>query len=150
MNGAKMKGPIVVGVDDSKDAAAALAWALRYAAAMDLPVTVVTVVDPRAVTALWSDRPADDAREAHLAAAKAGAEQLLAEVGARSGLGAGTEVSVRAVWGHPVNELVEAADEAELLVIGSRGAGGFGRMLLGSVSSGVVHHAHCPVTVVKP
>lgn len=141
---------VIVGVDDSKDAAAALEWALRYAATTGLPLTVATVVDPHTFTALWTDRPDDSVRATHQQAAKAGAEELLAEVGSRCGLGSAVPVTVQVRWGHPVRELVEASADADLLVVGSRGAGGFGRLLLGSVSSGVVHHAHCPVTVVRP
>jgi nucleotide-binding universal stress UspA family protein len=141
---------VVVGVDDSKDAARALAWALRYAARDGMPLTVVSVVDPRTLTALWTDLPGEQTKQAHLSAARAGAEQLIADVGAESGLGAGVAVTVRVLFGHPVKELVEASADADLLVVGSRGESGFERLLLGSVSSGVVHHAHCPVTVVKP
>jgi nucleotide-binding universal stress UspA family protein len=140
---------VYVGVDDSKDAAAALEWALRYAARNAVPLTVVTVVDQANLTALWTDRQLDNARDAHLEAARRGVEELLAEVGRSAGLGATVDVRVKALCGHPVNELVEASHDADLLVVGSRGAGGFSRALLGSVSSGVVHHAHCPVTVVK-
>jgi nucleotide-binding universal stress UspA family protein len=141
---------VYVGVDDSKDAAAALAWALRYAVANNLPLTVVTVVDHAGLTALWTDRPEDSVREAHLDAARRGVDEMLADVGARTGVGSGVDVRVRVLFGHPVHELVEASADADLLVVGSRGSGGFSRALLGSVSSGVVHHAHCPVTVVKP
>jgi nucleotide-binding universal stress UspA family protein len=54
------------------------------------------------------------------------------------------------VFGHPVPALLEAAQSAELVVVGSRGLGGFGSALLGSVSHGVLHHAPCPVAVVRP
>jgi len=141
---------VYVGVDDSKDAAAALAWALRHAAANGLPLTVVTVVDQANLNALWTDRSLDNARDAHIEAARRGVEDLLADVGRDAGLGTGVDVQVKVLCGHPVKELVEAATNADLLVVGSRGAGGFSRALLGSVSSGVAHHAHCPVTVVKP
>jgi nucleotide-binding universal stress UspA family protein len=57
-------------------------------------------------------------------------------------------VTVRAVNGFAAQELIEASRDADLLVVGSRGGGGFARMLLGSISDQVAHHAHCPVVVV--
>lgn len=59
-----------------------------------------------------------------------------------------SSVRVRAVNGFPARELIEASRDADLLVVGSRGGGGFARLLLGSISDHVVHHAHCPVVVV--
>jgi nucleotide-binding universal stress UspA family protein len=60
------------------------------------------------------------------------------------------EIIVRTVIGSPADELIDASAEADLLVVGNRGSGGFARLLLGSASTQVVHHAHCPVVVVPP
>lgn len=57
-------------------------------------------------------------------------------------------VNIRSVSGVPAEQLLKAAADADMLVVGSRGAGGFARLLLGSVSSQVVRHAHCPVVVI--
>ncbi|WP_426303272.1 universal stress protein [Arthrobacter sp. R-11] len=54
----------------------------------------------------------------------------------------------RLVRGHPRTMLIEASKDADMVVVGRRGHGGFGGLLLGSVSSAVVAHAHCPVLVV--
>jgi nucleotide-binding universal stress UspA family protein len=59
------------------------------------------------------------------------------------------EVTVTVTKGNPAEELVKAARGADMLVVGSRGSGGFGRLLMGSVSSQVTHHAECPVMVVR-
>jgi nucleotide-binding universal stress UspA family protein len=57
-------------------------------------------------------------------------------------------VTVQAVTGLPGGALLQAAVGADMLVVGSRGAGGFRRLLLGSVSTQVTHHARCPVAVI--
>ncbi len=64
---------------------------------------------------------------------------------------AGLKYETRRELGHPVDKIVDAAKEinADLIVLGSRGMGGFQRFLLGSVSDGVLHHAHCPVLIVR-
>ena len=54
------------------------------------------------------------------------------------------EVTVSVTEGDPAEELVKASRDADLLVVGSRGSGGFARLLMGSVSSQVTHHAACP------
>ena len=59
-------------------------------------------------------------------------------------------VAVNAVHGFPVEELVNASKEADMVVLGSRGVGGFTRMLLGSTAGQVVQHAHRPVVIVPP
>jgi nucleotide-binding universal stress UspA family protein len=56
--------------------------------------------------------------------------------------------TVRAVTGFAASELIDASKDSDLLVVGSRGGGGFARLMLGSVTSQVVHHAACPVVVV--
>ena len=55
----------------------------------------------------------------------------------------------RVVEGNPAQVLLDASDGADLLVVGSRGHGGFAEALLGSVSQHCVHHAHCPVVVIR-
>jgi nucleotide-binding universal stress UspA family protein len=75
------------------------------------------------------------------------AEELL--VKATAGLDAeGVEIECRAVAGGAPEVLVSEAAEADLLVVGSRGHGGFAGLLLGSVSQQCAHHARCPVVIV--
>ena len=56
-------------------------------------------------------------------------------------------VTVTAIQGIPAEEIINAGADADMIVLGSRGGGGFARMLLGSVSANVVEHAHVPVTI---
>ena len=60
------------------------------------------------------------------------------------------DVQTTLVHSHPAQALIDESDGAELIVVGSRGRGGFTGMLLGSVSQAVLHHAACPVAVVHP
>jgi nucleotide-binding universal stress UspA family protein len=63
---------------------------------------------------------------------------------------AGLDVETRMEVGSGAHALIEASRDAQLLVVGSRGHGGFVGMLLGSVSAACTHHACCPVVVVRP
>lgn len=135
---------VVVGVDGSPSSHAALRWAVRYAGLIDGTVDVVAAWDlPGAYgwSALAVDADFDEA------VARQRLDQELSEV-----LGAEGAASVRAllVRGNTVAVLLAAAKEAEALVVGSRGRGGFARALLGSVSQHVAQHAKCPVVIVRP
>jgi nucleotide-binding universal stress UspA family protein len=139
---------IIVGVDGSGHSQRALEWAMKEAAIRQVPLTVLTVHE--AIRSMWrgvSMYPDDPARtEADATAAQAEADKVLAEMtepGPES-------VTVKAVYGFPAEELIKAAKDADMLVLGSRGAGGFSRLMMGSVASQVAQHAHCPVLVVPP
>jgi nucleotide-binding universal stress UspA family protein len=143
----KMPG-IVVGIDGSRSGQQTLEWAVRQAVTGPAPLTVLTV-HPVATSA-WTGAPirypAEDRPEEEKArqAAQQAADQAVSELGARPG-----QVTVRAVSGLPARELIEASADADLIVVGSRGHGGFAGLPLGSVSSQVVSHAACPVVVVR-
>lgn len=64
---------------------------------------------------------------------------------------AGVQYTTHRELGHPVDRIISTAfdEKVDLIVLGSRGLGGFERLLLGSVSTGVLHHAHCPVLTVR-
>ncbi|MFF7984068.1 universal stress protein [Streptomyces sp. NPDC007901] len=133
---------IVVGVDGSESSRAALRWAahqarltgaeLRPVQAWRLPVTYGMPVD-------YSD--ADFEKQAR--------ESLRRTVEETLGEHPGVPVAPQVVEGHPAAVLAEAAQNADLLVVGSHGHGAFTGMLLGSVSNHCVHHATCPVLVVR-
>jgi nucleotide-binding universal stress UspA family protein len=138
---------IVVGVDGSDQSRHALEWAIREAALRAAPLEVVAV--HQVAVDAWGLAPMrlptdEKEREQVLAAA----QQMVDKALAQSGAGRPPSVQVKAVSGIPAEVLVEASHDADMLVLGPRGAGGFGRLLLGSVSSQVVHHAECPVTIV--
>ena len=83
-----------------------------------------------------------------VAALRRAAEEPARKAASQSGDAQPTSAGVRAATGFPANELIEAPRDAGLVVVGSCGAGGFARMVVGSVSGQVVQHAHCPVVVV--
>ncbi len=142
-HGAQHPARIVVGVDGSPASLDALEWAVRQASLTGAVVEAVTAwhipatygTGGYAVEAQtdWSDM----ARNTQDVAVK---EALGDEA---------TDVVRRVAQGHPVSVLLDAAADADLLVVGSRGHGGFSGMLLGSVSEHVVAHAPCAVVVVK-
>ncbi len=139
-------GLIVVGVDASESSEAALAWALREGAVRGDPVQVLAAwsyLDQTAVTG--HDFTADFDEADALDAVHAIVEKVRAEVSTA----AGVEVQETAVCDLPARALLEAAANADLLVVGARGVGGFTGLLLGSVSQQCVHHSPCPVVVVR-
>lgn len=138
---------IVVGVDGSAEATRALAWALEEAAVRNGRVSVIHAYSAPvpyeayyAAGAHWPEM-AEEARKA--------AEELLQEVIGAAEVPAGVEVTSQIVEQvNPARALIEASESAAMVVVGSRGRGGFAGLLLGSVSQQVVHHARCPVVVV--
>ncbi|WP_329531030.1 universal stress protein [Streptomyces sp. NBC_01450] len=142
--GTDVSGPkIVVGVDGSTSSYAALRWAVRYAGLVGGTVDAVAVWELPGLYG-WSapavdvDVDEDDARQRM--------RQELIDV-----LGADTAGSIRThvVHGNATDVLLRSAEGAEVLVVGSRGRGGFARALLGSVSQHVSQHASCPVVIVR-
>jgi nucleotide-binding universal stress UspA family protein len=133
---------IIVGIDGSAQSRQALEWAVNEASVRHQPLTVLTVNQGSSPVAYPRDlHRAKQAREA----ARVEADSALKQVGNESWL---PPVVVLAVTGLPAQELLNAAADADMIVVGSRGAGGFKRLLMGSVSSQVTHHAHCPVVVI--
>jgi nucleotide-binding universal stress UspA family protein len=137
---------ILVGVDGSSPSRGALAWAAQEAATRQVPLNVLAVHEVAASG--WGGvvlYPADqDLAEQARKAAQEAADQAVQKLGGQKP----PSVNVRATSGTPAAELVEASRDADLIVVGSRGAGGFARLLMGSVSNEVVHHAYCPIVVV--
>jgi nucleotide-binding universal stress UspA family protein len=139
---------ITVGVDGSHGAQKALEWAMKEAAAHQVPLTVLTVHE--VASDGWTGNPIilpADAPE--LEKTRHAAEEAVAKVADRLGESRPASVTIRAVNGIPTQVLIEASRGADQMVVGSRGSGGFARLLLGSVSNQLVQHSHSPVTVVR-
>ncbi len=139
---------ITVGVDGSGHSKLALERAIKEAGIHHAPLTVLTVhqavVGYAGGPVTYPEDPAET--EAAREAAQAETDKLLAEYdGPRP-----ESVTVKAIHGFPAEELVKASRDADIVVLGSRGAGGFKPLLMGSVTSQVAHHAHCPILIVPP
>ena len=139
---------IIVGVDGSGHSQRALDWAMHEAAIRHVPLTVLNVQE--AIRGYLSDvavYPGDETRmEEARVAAQAETDKVLAGLdGPRP-----ESVTVKAVHGFVVDELINAGKGADMLVLGSRGAGGFTRLMMGSVAGQVAQHAYCPVLLVPP
>ena len=136
---------IVVGVDGSGHSRKALETAAAEAVAHGAPLTVLVI--HQAVRDVYGSAShyGDDAALTEKAkeAAQAETDQVLAAASSQP-----PSVTVTAVHGLPVDELVKASEGADMIVLGRRGMGGFVRLLMGSVSSQVAQHAQCPVLIV--
>ena len=141
------KNGIVVGVDGSPESKVAVDWAARDAALHGAPMTLVHVLNPPAVMTFpevpvpsgylqWQE---DSGREILDNASKTVAEATKDDK---------VEVTTELVSGPAVPTLADLSKDAQLVVVGCRGRGALARGLLGSVSTGLVHHAHCPVAII--
>ena len=110
-------------------------------------LTVLTVhpVPP----SYWTGNPAPFPEDEQVVAEiRKTAESAVAAIAEKLGSNKPESVTVRAINGFPAQALIEASKDSDLVVVGSRGGGGFGSLALGSVSSQVAHHSSCPVVVV--
>jgi nucleotide-binding universal stress UspA family protein len=137
---------ILVGVDGSEAARTALEYATQIAPKLGLPLHVLVVWDYPVL--IWGD-PYSYSQETY-ESIKADAEQMAADEVARIFPGEAPQwITAAATQGNAARTLVDASRNASMLVVGSRGHGGFAGLLLGSVSSACTAHAHCPVLVVR-
>ena len=136
---------IVVGVDGSGHSRKALERAAAEAAAHHAPLTVLVIHQAvRDVYGSASHYPEDAANTAKAReAAQAETDEVIAALDAKP-----PSVTVTSVHGLPADELVKASQDADMVVLGRRGMGGFSRLLMGSVSSQVAAHAQCAVLIV--
>ncbi len=142
--------PVVVGVDGSDSAAAALDFALAEAYARKVDLLAIMTwygrLPARTVERLPLIYDASDVT------AECGRVLERAVSGARARLPEASQVTVREEvrHGRAARTLVEASTDAQLVVVGARGRGGFLGLRLGSVSQAVLHHAECPVAIIRP
>ena len=137
---------IVVGVDGSPGSIGALSWALSLAADTGAELEAVTAWE---LSYSWIDGYSPDIlRWAEEAQRTATTRLDQAVTAASASTGASVAVTRTVVEGAPAQVLIDMAKDADLLVVGSRGRGGFAGLLLGSVSQQCVHHARVPVAVV--
>lgn len=140
---------IVVGIEGSGGARAALRWALHEAAHREATVEVVTAYSstrvPIAPDVNFIPYDMGDLREEVAKMQDEVVDQVLDSVG-----GCDVEIVRTVVEGRPADSLITAAEGADMLVVGSRGGGGFRGLLLGSVSQQIAHHGTCPVVIVRP
>lgn len=137
---------IIVGFDGSDHSRRALDWAVHEAAVRQVPLTVIAVY--RTAVGFWGGPgtwPQDIESSSQV---RKDAEDATDKALANAGDVRPAAVTVRTICGIPAEELIAASKDADMIVVGSRGNGGFARLLLGSVSSQIVHHAHCPVVVI--
>ncbi len=137
---------VVVGIDGSPGARIAFDWAVAEAEVRGAHLEVVTAWDvPYRWAEGYNDKWYED-RETLTEQARTDATATAEEWLGRGGLP--DWLRIQAMEGPAARALLTCAKEADLLVVGSRGRGGFGALLLGSVSTACVHHAPCPVVVV--
>ncbi len=137
---------VVVGVDASHHAAHAADWAAREAEQRGMPLHVIHALDADPSSALSGP----GAYSTRIRAVTESGEQLLAEVKYRlASAHPSLQVTTELVHQAAAGALVLASQQAELLVVGTRGRGGFAGLPVGSVSTRVVAHAHCPVVVLR-
>ncbi|MGZ4578197.1 MAG: universal stress protein [Mycobacterium sp.] len=138
---------VLVCVDGSAASDAAVAWGTREAIMRDLPITLVHAVPPVVVGwpvgQLYADMP-----EWQHDSAQHVIDQARKALNASLGDSKPPEIHTETVYSAIVPALVEATKNAWMIVAGSQGLGAVGRLLLGSVTTGLVHYAHCPVAVI--
>jgi nucleotide-binding universal stress UspA family protein len=143
---AREGGPVVVGVDGSDAAVAALDFAFRFAAAHGLSVLAVQAWAPYFVQGAGASAPMAREWQADLDATRDALHKVVAPWRAEH---PAVTVDERTVVGPPARALVDVAKDASLLVVGRRGRGEIASVVLGSVSHSVLHRADAPVAVVR-
>ena len=136
---------VVVGVDGSPGSIAALSWAGQYGAATGTKVQALHIWHYPTAAGLPPGVTPDSVTDE----VKANQEKELLESIEKAHLDPAAQVESKVGYGHPAQVLISESENADLIVVGHRGHGGFTGMLTGSVTLHVVNHATCPVVVVR-
>src|ERR1700754_3099535 len=145
MSSKAAQAELIVGVDGSGASYAAVGWAAHEAAIRRLQIRLIYVVAPTLISSM--EAPNDTITQEQ----EVNARQVLdrARVIAEDRTGeARPKVHVELRYAGVLATLVDASRDAQMMVVGTRGLDQFGRHILGSISSGLLHHAHCPVAVI--
>jgi nucleotide-binding universal stress UspA family protein len=142
----RLAQPVVVGVDGSGPALAATRWAAREAERRRVGLRVVKAFLERPSKRIGAPGPDRGYREVMLEGARAAVAEAAAVAAAAA---PGIEVIEAVVDGRPLPVLVAESQHAGTIVVGKRGLGGYGGLLIGSVAVGLTTQARCPVVVVR-
>lgn len=138
---------VTVGVEGSGHSQRALDWAIKEAGRRKVPLTVLAVRE--VASDHWTGNPLTfPANQPEVEQTRLAARQATHKAVDAAGEPVPASVTVRAVSGIAVQELIKASAGSDLVVLGSRGGGGFAKLMLGSVTSQVVAHAVCPIVVI--
>lgn len=143
----EVDGGVVVGDDGSDGSRTAVRWAAEYAALCGRPLHVLRGWSIRGMSQPTTPPGYVPPLSAFEAAVRAQMEESWAGLATDE---PGVEVHLQPVHGPAARVLLEASETAVLVVVGSRGRGGFVELVLGSTADQVVRHSRCPVTVVGP
>jgi nucleotide-binding universal stress UspA family protein len=141
---------VVVGVDGSRPARTAVRWAAREAAMRNVPLTLIhVIVKPEwaAPDSAWPTAPEDIHQQQEQEGRRIIADAITVVENSTED-DRRPDISSEVIFSMPVPTLVELSKEAQMIVVGCRGQSALSRLLLGSVSTGLVHHSHCPVAVI--
>ncbi|MGA7468367.1 universal stress protein, partial [Mycobacterium sp.] len=137
---------IVVGVDGSGYSDEAVRWAAREAAMRERRLTLVQAVT--IPVSAWPTAPiAAELHDLYEADARAILDDAVAIVEDTAKDRRPADIKPQVFFSGPVPTLVDMSKDADMVVVGARGLGTVRRVLLGSVSTGLIHHAHCPIAV---
>lgn len=149
MAGGQKHFGVVVGVDGSAASDAAVRWAACEAAMRKIRLTLVHALATPALG--WPAAPMPtELRQRQQVDARAIIDHAVKVAEDTVTDGGPAEIESQSVFSAPVPTLVDMSKDAHMVVVGARGLGAVRSVLLGSVSTGLVHHAHCPVAVIHP